>query len=141
MIKFNVINWDFNSNSLEFYDIIPYLIRVYKESENKPKTFEEFKEFIKKESMYQWWSRCEYEIIVSQWPPDRDTFDYAIEIPVPSIDHVDTQRAFLVPKKKFYTNGNRKKVLDNAKKVDVYQQVMMNIDVITNLLIQAANEL
>ena len=29
---------------------------------------EEFKNFVKRQSMYKWWSRCEYEIILSDWP-------------------------------------------------------------------------
>ena len=68
MVEFNVINYDINSRKFEFYNIIPYLTKCYNKSKNKPKTFDEFKEFIKSESMYQWWSRCEYEIILSPWP-------------------------------------------------------------------------
>lgn len=44
--------------------------------------------------MYQWWSRCEYEIILTDWP-------------------------------------NQKKF----EKWDVHEQVKMNIDIITELLI------
>ncbi len=71
MKSFNVILWDFNSSEPEPYDVIPYLVGEYKKSRNKPKTFEEFRNFIKKESMYQWWSRCEYEIIIQRWPPSK----------------------------------------------------------------------
>lgn len=68
--KFNVINYDFNGNKMEEYDIFPYLTECYKRKKNteKPKTFDEFKSFIEKESMYMWWSRCQYEIILSDWP-------------------------------------------------------------------------
>ena len=30
--------------------------------------FDEFKKFVKDESMYQFWSRCEYEILLVDWP-------------------------------------------------------------------------
>lgn len=93
MVSFNVLNWDFNQQKVVPYDVMPYLVRRYNESKDKPKTFNEFKEFIKNNSMYQWWGRCEYEIIISDWP----------------------------------SSGKE-------EKWDVHQQVMLNIDVITGLL-------
>lgn len=33
-----------------------------------PESFEEFKDFVKNESQYQFWARCEYEIILEDWP-------------------------------------------------------------------------
>lgn len=67
-MKFNVIYYNFNSRKMEEYDIIPYLDKCYKEAEDKPKTFDEFKKFIESKSMCMWWSRCQYEIILSDWP-------------------------------------------------------------------------
>lgn len=71
MTSFNVIWQDFNAQKFESYDIMPYLIRTYNnlKEKDKPTTFDEYKSFIKKESIYMWWSRCEYEIIISDWPP------------------------------------------------------------------------
>lgn len=98
MNKFNVIIYDFNSKKMVPYDIIPYLVRCYDESNDKPSTFEELKNFIIKESKYQWWSRCEYEIILSDWPNDKD-----------------------------------------REKWDVYKQITMNIDIITQIFINTIN--
>lgn len=97
MKSFNVIWWDFNKKEPEPYDIIPYLVDSYNKTSKKPKTFEEFKEFIKAKSMFQWWSRCEYEITIQRWPPIKD---------------------------------------DEGKKWDIHEQVMMNIDTITEILIK-----
>lgn len=68
MNKFNVINYDFNSERFVGYNIIPYLIQCYNEAEVKPTTIEEFREFIKISSQRQWWARCEYEVILLDWP-------------------------------------------------------------------------
>lgn len=77
MKTFNVIIYNFNARKFEPYDVIPYLKHMYIQAVewNKdnpeisvPKTFEEFKDFVKKESQYQWWSRCEYELILADWP-------------------------------------------------------------------------
>lgn len=97
MKSFNVLIYNFNSKNFEPYDVIPYLESQYKKAKPKPKTYKEFKEFIKKESHYQWWSRCEYEIILNPWPPDDKHPGY---------------------------------------KLDVHEQVMMNIEVITTILMK-----
>ena len=69
-MKFNVIWLDINTNKMMEYDIIPHLKRCYdaKKKNERPKTFNEFKSFIIAESRYQWWARCEYEIILLDWP-------------------------------------------------------------------------
>lgn len=93
MIDFNVICED--NGKVIPYNIMPYLIDRYKGKKNKPKTFDEFKEFIKSESLYQWWARCEYEIIITDWPSRR------VE-----------------------------------EKWDIHKQVLMNIDIITEILMK-----
>lgn len=70
MKSFNVIWFDTDTKKFEPYDVIPYLIDRYKDTRKKdrPTTVEEFKEFVKSNSMYQWWGRCEYEILLKDWP-------------------------------------------------------------------------
>ena len=97
--EFNVINYDCNSKKFVKYDIIPYLTERYEKAENKPSTFEELQKFVEGESMYQFWSRCEYEIILMDWPCQKE-----------------------------------------SEKWDVYDQIMMNLDTITNILIDILNE-
>ena len=97
-IPFNVINFEFNSKTFESYDVMPYLINCYKNVKRKkecPKTFEDFKKFVESKSMYMYWSRCEYEIILSDWPGQ---------------------------------NIN--------KKIDIHEQLMMNIDIVTDILMK-----
>ena len=70
---FYVIHYEVNSQKFEKYDVMPYLVRCYKESKKKkyidhPTTFEEFKKFVEDNSRYMYWSRCEYEVILSDWP-------------------------------------------------------------------------
>lgn len=102
--KFYVLTWDFNMDKIEHYDVLPYLrdrLKERIEKNNKdedeyfkvPKSFDEFKKFVKDESLYQFWSRCEYEMIVHGWP-----------------------------------------VRNNDYKIDVHEQIMMNLDVISGIL-------
>ena len=71
--SFNVINFEINSGKFETYDVMPYLVDCYKKEkkDKRPTTFDEFKEFVKSKSMYMYWSRCEYEIILSDWPSNK----------------------------------------------------------------------
>lgn len=69
--KFNVLIWDTNHRKFTPYDVLPYFRREYDElaKSKRPKTREEWTEFVKRKGMYMYWSRCEWEIIVSEWPP------------------------------------------------------------------------
>ena len=100
---FNVIIYEPNSKKFESYDVIPYFIEAYKENKKKkyketPKTFEEFKEFIISEGLYQFWGRCEYEVILVDWPCQQ------VE-----------------------------------RKIDVWEQIEMNLDTVTKILMEKIN--
>lgn len=71
MTPFNVIIYNVNANKFEPYNIMPPLIEAYNERENKPTTFDSFANFILGFSAARWWARCEYEIILSDWPNQR----------------------------------------------------------------------
>lgn len=123
--EFNVIIYDINSKEFKSYNIIPYLLRCYKESKNKPKTFDEFKRFITKNSMCQWWSRCEYEIILGPWPyiaSPSERYDKKGE------DDIEAWKE------------HWKKHLNECEKIDIHYQVLMNIDIITKLFIEIVND-
>ena len=113
--QFYVLNWDFNRDEIEHYDVLPYFRNEFKERKKKskskriqrimeetpdmkkyygvPETRDELKKFIENESQYMFWGRCQYEMIVHGWP-----------------------------------------VRKNDYKIDVHEQVMMNIDIITDIL-------
>ena len=99
--EFNVICYDINKRVFTKYDIMPYLLSKYKnlKKKDRPKEFNECKDFIKKESKYQWWSRCEYEIIISEWPVEK-----------------------------------------YKEKWDIHKQVLMNIDIITEVFMYNINK-
>lgn len=68
MKSFNVIINNFNKDTFESYDVVPYLVKEYHEAKLKPTSFKEFRDFVEQKARYQWWARCEYEIILSDWP-------------------------------------------------------------------------
>lgn len=80
MKQFNVIIWDPNNKKFIPYNIIPYFVDTYKTrvANHKthprchwfkvPVTIEDFRLFVESEAQYQFWGRCEYEIILKDWP-------------------------------------------------------------------------
>ena len=104
------LTWDMNRGEVENYDIMPYLVSAWKEDKarkrkiwfkssdddtKEPTTVEEWKKAILAASRYQFWARCEYEIIVSEWPTEK-----------------------------------------HRVKLDVFDQINANIDVITKLFME-----
>lgn len=82
--KFNVLLWDFNSDQLVHYDVLPYFRRCLEENskrknyKKKVDTPEDLKKFVESESHYRYWSRCEYEMICHGWPAGKN--DYKIDV-------------------------------------------------------------
>lgn len=99
MKKFNVLCWDFNTDKLTYYDVLPYLRKEVTErwesNKNDQLTREILKELIEASSRYRFCSRCEYEMIIHGWP-----------------------------------------VHKNDYKIDIHEQIMMNIDVIAEILFE-----
>lgn len=73
-IPFYVINENVNAQKFEPYDVMPYLIECYKKvkrRKNHPTTFDEFKKFVKDESMYMYCSRCQWELLLVDFPCEK----------------------------------------------------------------------
>jgi len=68
----NVYVENFNAKQMEPYNIFKHysfnegVKKAYKRYKND---FDAFAEEIKKELQYYFWSKCEWEIILSDWPP------------------------------------------------------------------------
>lgn len=70
--QFNILLWDMTANTIKNYDVLPYLREcIYKEPEFHE--YEDLKNFIDQSARSQFWSRCEYEILVSDWPKQQKT--------------------------------------------------------------------
>lgn len=85
MKSFNVIVEDINRGEFVPYDVIPYFVRCYRElkkSDDVPVSIDEFKKFVEDKSRYMYWSRCEYEVILSSWPPSKNGVDDGKKIDV-----------------------------------------------------------
>ena len=132
--KFNVLLRDFNKKKPTFYDVLPYFREKWEEcpynwdEDNKEvlvKTKEELKKWIKDRSQYQFWSRCEYEFLIAKWPfGGRQLTEDMEKFIATNPDLKDNK-----------TNIDMCNIITKDMDViDVHEQIMMNIDVVTDIL-------
>ena len=76
MKQFNTILYNFNTRQIEFYDVLPYFRREWKDVDKNTRqelrSKLEFQKWILDKSMYMFWSRCEYECLIGPWPYRED---------------------------------------------------------------------
>lgn len=146
---YKVILWDVNRDKVEYYDIMPYLVECWEEEETRerkiwcfdyedktddtrmPETFEEYKQFVIKWCHYQFWSRCQYEILVNGFPPRMPKVTMEEEYKFKDgWDDIEPDGEAYRKYLQNYSDHQIYKMKD--EKIDAYNQVIANIDVVTN---------
>lgn len=118
-----VTNYDCNADKIEYYDVLKYREDFIKKLKKKCTTKEEFSEKMRSEFRWQYWSRCEYELIVEvtedervllkPWVGCRDAEKATVDV----TDRKDFDwRSFAE-----YHIG--KQIYKNEAKIDVYSQL------------------
>lgn len=83
MIKWNVYYEDFNKREIKTFNIFDHL-KVVEDIEEANKKYhqdkENFLECLRRTCMYHFWSKCEWEIILSGWPPVDNFKDEKISV-------------------------------------------------------------
>lgn len=100
-IRFNVLEYNFNTRQISFFNVLPYFEDCWEEGrfeKDKVQNKEELKKWIERASSYQYWSRCQYEFLMAPWPYNEAT------------------------------------LTSELRKIDVHQQIMININLITDIL-------
>lgn len=131
MKTFNVLLCD--GNKIEYYDVLPYFRNSWKERYLKKekneikstKSKELLKEWIIDCSKYMYWCRCQFECLIAHWPFG----SYKIENDLKEIFTSDFDIEKVDDSLKIYNI-----IEQNMYKIDVHEQIMMNIDVITDIL-------
>lgn len=127
-MKFNVLLYNFSTRKVDHYDVIPYFIdqwHHHRFDKNLVKTKEDLKEWIKHASQYHFWARCQYETLLAAWPFGTKKMTEDIKKLIDS--GVDITE--------YSHNINLMNIITHdMKKIDIHEQIMMNIDVITDLL-------
>lgn len=73
-LKFNIVYENWNNKELKSVNVFDYefmktaLDKIAKRKPDKRPDFEAFNKEIKSLMMYHFWSKCEFEFIISSWP-------------------------------------------------------------------------
>lgn len=130
LTKFNVIEYDWNRRDIRHYDILPYFRDTWKskkfnfDKENVTDK-ETLKEWIKRSSRYRFWARCEYEFLIAPWPFGSKRINEKIKELLKSDFNIDDRSQNI----HFYNA-----IMTDMQKIDIHEQIMMNIDVIADIL-------
>lgn len=136
-MKFNVLHLNFNKHEVEPYDILPYFrncwkskcykdnVTKIKEAKSKNKRIKLLKNFIQDRSLYMFWASCEWEFLVAHWPFGSKQMREDLKKFWKDNPDIDD-----------YTNKNKLDniIIQDMDKIDVHKQIMMNIDIITDIL-------
>ena len=118
-LVWNVFEEDWNGKRIRVYNVFDHgrffndLIKI----KRKYKEFDEFAEEVRRSLQYYFWSKSEWEIILTDWPPHVDGEE---------IDRLVKEREERINRwGNFHLTDVRLYV---AEKVDVFDQVMLNWD-------------
>lgn len=127
----------FKNGKVEHYDVLPYFRNSWKEKYNKEeknkikavkyktKRMQLFKDWVIRRSNYMFRARCEYETLLASWPFGsyrlKNDMKEFLKNPVNLDD---------------FTQGLKFEniIMADMEKIDVHEQIMMNIDTIVNIL-------
>lgn len=118
MLSWNVLFEDFNRKEIVLYDIFKggHFENVAKELKKKSGSKEEFVEEFRIKLMSRFWSRSEYEVIVTSWPPYIEKEELA-RLNVEQEEHFKKYGAY-----PYRHNVN----LVVGEKIDIFKQLEMN---------------
>lgn len=122
-LSWKVKNFDCNRQLIEDYNILKYREDFIKKLKKKCATKEEFSEKMRREMMYYFWSKCEWELIVEIDNNNRIWLSPWVGCKEPENVRVD-----VTDKKDFDWKGFAEKHISqqrykNEVKIDVYDQL------------------
>ena len=127
----------YKNGKVEHYDILPYFRDSWKEKYNKEekdkikaakydsRRKQLFKDWVIGRSKYMFWARCEWEMLIGSWPYGSKRIN-------------DKMKEFMSENRNL-DDYHDNIVFDNIitadmEKIDVHEQIMMNIDTIVDIL-------
>lgn len=132
-LKWIVLHNNFNRKTIEHYNVFEHssfasdVCNLLKTIDNK----EEFAKQLERKALYYFWSKAEMELVVASWP---------------TYITIDELERALKDKKHYEINYNKTPNVLNIspsvyKKIDIYEQLMLNWDCFVNYIWENRNEM
>jgi hypothetical protein len=103
---------------------------MYTRTFNEVKSKTDLEQWIKSASKYMFWARCEYEFLMASWPFGSKNM------------HNEIKEFFKKPQDLEYYSTRidfDNIITRDMQKIDIHTQIMMNIDIITDILYKEFN--
>lgn len=123
-----VTNFDCNTQVIEYCDILKYRERLIKELKKKCATKEEFSEVLRREMMYHFWSKCQYELVIEITEDGHIWLNPWCGCREPEKARIDVTDRIDFDWKGFAEHHIGKQIFKNEAKIDVYDQLMWQWD-------------
>lgn len=123
-LTWKVKNYLINSNKIWDYDVLEYREDQIKKLKKKCATKEEFSEAVRREMCWQYWSRCEYEVIIEVDDNNRIWLSPWVGCADPESVKIDVTDDDSFNWRGFAEFHIGKQIYKNKAKVDVYDQLM-----------------
>lgn len=132
IMEFFVIRYDSPNRDYKF-DVIPTFINTWKDKKynfekKEVKTKEDLKKWIIKVSSYFFWGKCEWECLLATWPFGSYRQNENLK------EFFSKNPNFDISDYKQSTDFRNAIIKDDMVKIDIHEQLMMNIDILTDLL-------
>ena len=126
--EFKPLSWivdyyDFNRNKISYHDVLKYREDGIKKMRKKCETKEEFAEKLRREMMYYYWSKCEWEMIITKTEDN-----HIILTPWCGCKNPDEVAIDVTDNTDFDWNGFadkhiKRQIYKNSAKIDVWDQI------------------
>ena len=123
-----VKNFCCNKQVIEDYDVLKYREDDIKKMKKKSTTKEEFAEALRRECMYRYWSKCEWELIIEVTEDNRVVLKPWVGDRNVGQSTVDVTNDTSFDWRGFAELHIRKQIYKNEAKIDVYDQLMYGFD-------------
>lgn len=124
MIKLLVKYYNTNGNHIEDYDVLKHREFEIKQLKKKCATKDEFAEFLRREFMWRFWSKAEWELIVTKGEDGRVVLSPWCGCVDPDDCSVDITDDESFDWSGFADEHIKRQIFKNQAKIDVYDQIM-----------------
>lgn len=124
MIKLFVKYYNTNGNRIEDYDVLKHREFEIKQLKKKCATKDEFAEFLRREFMWRFWSKAEWELIVTKGEDGRVVLSPWCGCVDPDDCSVDITDDESFDWSGFADEHIKRQIFKNQAKIDVYDQIM-----------------
>lgn len=127
-LEYYVYYYNFNSHSIKKFNIFNHgrFLEDVKKDLRECETKKEFAEELHKDLIYYFWSKAEWEVVITPWTP---------RITISELNRLNEEREKTLKKYNrepysLYVNP------DVSEKIDIYEQVMLNWDLFVDYVWQ-----